>query len=102
MASETYNNSQELFQQVFSSGTLDAARLCAYLKQYLLEDPAETEFPMLQDILLDVPYAEQHVGVILHDADRANLITPDFLEFINTNYPKVREHMVEEIVNNPA
>ena len=88
---------QELFQAAFSSGGMNSSKLCASLRQYLLEDPDETEFPMLQDILLDVPFAEQHVGVVLYDADRAALLTAEFLDFVEKKYPKVRENMVEEV-----
>mmetsp|Transcript_16277 Transcript_16277/g.45343 ORF Transcript_16277/g.45343 Transcript_16277/m.45343 type:complete len:281 (+) Transcript_16277:200-1042(+) len=88
---------REVFLEAYSAKAVSGPGLCSSLRKRLLEDPAETEFPILQDILLDVPFAEQHVGAFLYDASVPGLLSPDFTDFVATNYPTVKEHMVETI-----
>ena len=45
----------------------------------------------MQDIKLDVPFAEEYVGTFLADAHEH--FTPELQEFIRTQYPKVQAHM---------
>mmetsp|Transcript_25805 Transcript_25805/g.43274 ORF Transcript_25805/g.43274 Transcript_25805/m.43274 type:complete len:413 (+) Transcript_25805:120-1358(+) len=92
---DSRNLMRELLRTMLSAGEVSKGALCEAYQEHLLEHPEETEFPILQDLLLDVPYAEEYVGGFVGDAFEH--LTPEFQEFVSVHYPVVHTHMLSAV-----
>mmetsp|Transcript_7889 Transcript_7889/g.14159 ORF Transcript_7889/g.14159 Transcript_7889/m.14159 type:complete len:361 (-) Transcript_7889:229-1311(-) len=88
---------QEVFAAIFSQGLVTKETLCDAYRSFILEDPAETDYPILEDVKLDVPFADEYLGGFIYVAQVEDLLTEGFLDFVAAKYPNVKQHMVEKI-----